>query len=49
MSRVGNINRDMAEAVKGIVSGTKGSLGKALDAAKKREAYLSTRRGTEEE
>ena len=49
MSRVGNINRDMAEAVKGIVSGTKGSLGKALDAAKKREVYLSTRRGTEEE
>ena len=49
MTKVGDINRDMAKAVKGVVSGDKASLGKALDAAKKREVYLSTRRGTDTE
>ncbi len=49
MSKFGNMNKDMAEAVKGIVSGDKNSLGKALAAAKKREVYLSARRRTDTE
>ena len=49
MTKFGNISRDMAEAVKGIVSGDKNSLGKALAAAKKREVYLSARRFTDTE
>tara|TARA_R100000081_G_scaffold86872_1_gene56914 strand:+ start:934 stop:1137 length:204 start_codon:yes stop_codon:yes gene_type:complete len=49
VSKFGNMNKDMAEAVKGIVSGDKNSLGKALAAAKKREVYLSARRRTDTE
>ena len=49
LSKSGDMNREMEEAVKGIVSGDKDSLGKALSVAKEREAYLSARRFTSTE